>query len=793
MTSIEELKREIEALRARSSSLNAAIQRISASLDVDTVLREVVDSARALTGSRYGAIVTVDDAGRLVDFLASGFTPEQHRRMLEWPHGEGLFEHLRDLEAPLRVADFSAWLRSIGYAPEALAPPATLQATPMRHRGEHLGGFFLGDKEGGEEFTDEDQEVLVLFASQAATAIANARTYRDEQRARADLEALVETSPVGVVVFDAPTGKPVSFNREANRIVSGLRIEGHPLEHLLEVMTCRYPDGREIALAELPLTEVLRGAMPLRAGQIELSVPDGRRVSVLVNATPIRSAAGEVVRLIVTLQDLAALQELERLRTEFLRMVSHELRAPLVSIKGSTATVLGTARVLESGEVRQFFRIIDEQANRMDGLIGDLLDAGRIEAGTLSVSPEPVPVAALVDRARNTFVSGGGRHALQIDLPRDLPRVMADERRVVQVLNNLLANAAGASSVTTPIRIDAAQQGIYLEISVADEGRGIAPEQLAGLFRKYTGLAGEDAERGPAAYGLGLAICKGLVEAHGGRIRATSAGIGQGSRFTFTLPVAAQAGEAAVAAAGRRESDPGEPEPARILVLDDDPEALRFVRDTLTDAGYAALVTGDPAELADLVRTKRPHLVLLDLMLPGSDGIELLRRVPGLAELPVIFISVYGRDETIAQALQAGAVDYIVKPFSPTELTARIEAALRVRARPAAFVLGELSIEYHRRRVRLADRILELTATEYELLRVLSLNAGRVVTHETLLRQVWGARHDTGQNVVRTYVRRLRDKLGDDAAAPVYIFTQFRVGYRMPDPSDPDPNVRAGG
>ena len=218
-------------------------------------------------------------------------------------------------------------------------------------------------------------------------------------------------------------------------------------------------------------------------------------------------------------------------------------------------------------------------------------------------------------------------------------------------------------------------------------------------------------------------------------------------------------------------------------MLDDDPEALRFVRDTLTKAGYAALVTGDPEELPHLVRTKRPHLVLLDLMLPEADGIELLQRVPGLAELPVIFISVYGRDETIARALEAGAVDYIVKPFSPTELTARVQAALRVHARSAAFVLGELSIDYHRRRVTLAGQLLELTATEYEVLRVLALNAGGVVTYETLLRQVWGDRGEDGQNVVRTYVRRLRDKLGDDAANPAYIFTQFGVGYRMPDPS----------
>ena len=251
----------------------------------------------------------------------------------------------------------------------------------MRHRGVHVGDFFLGEKEGGREFTADDEEVLVLFASQAANAIANARAHRDERRARADLEALVETSPVGVVVFDAGTGRPASLNREARRLVDGLNAPGRPPEELLGALTCRFSDGREIALAELPMKQVISAAATVRAAEVVLSVPDGRRVTLLVNATPIHAAESTVV----TLQDLASLRELERLQTEFLSMVSHELRAPLTSIKGSTATVLRASRVLDPAEVRQFFRIIDAQADHMDGLIGDLLDAGRIDSGTLSV------------------------------------------------------------------------------------------------------------------------------------------------------------------------------------------------------------------------------------------------------------------------------------------------------------------------------------------------------------------------------------------------------------------------
>ena len=123
-------------------------------------------------------------------------------------------------------------------------------------------------------------------------------------------------------------------------------------------------------------------------------------------------------------------------------------------------------------------------------------------------------------------------------------------------------------------------------------------------------------------------------------------------------------------------------------MVDDDPQTLRHVRDPLVEAGYAPLATGDPQELPGLVKSHKPHLVLLDLLLPGTDGIELMARVPELADLPVIFLSAYGRDETIVKALDAGAADYIVKPFSPTELTARVRAALRRRADPEPFRSG---------------------------------------------------------------------------------------------------------
>ena len=360
---------------------------------------------------------------------------------------------------------------------------------------------------------------------------------------------------------------------------------------------------------------------------------------------------------------------------------------------------------------------------------------------------------------------------------------MADRQRIVQVLNNLLSNAARNSPESSPIRMEASRDGAHVAVSVCDEGRGVPPEMLDRLFRKHVALTGGDSGQGTAASGLGLAICKGLVEAHGGRIRAESEGLGRGARFTFTLPVAE--GGAAGAKARPAARPPGEAsaEP-RILVVDDDPHMLRFVRDALTKAGYAVSVTAEPGETADLIRAERPRLVLLDLMLPGTGGIELMGEIPELSDLPVIFISGYGRDETIARAFEAGAADYVVKPFSATELTARVGAALRARAGAEPFELGALAIDYDRRRVTVDGRAVALTATEYEILRILSVNAGRVVTSESLLRQAWDSREPTDTERVRAFVKQIRAKLGDDAANPIWIFNERGVGYRMAKPGE---------
>ena len=179
MQDCDEHARETQVPREPAASLSAAILRISASFDPGTVLREVGRHRRLLTRARYAIIATIDDAGQAQEFVASGFTPDEQRLVVDWPPALRFFEHLRDLPGPLRLTDLPAYIRSLGHAPD-LALSKTFQAMPMRHRGVHVGAFFLAEKEGGLTFTADDEQILMLFAWQAAAAIVNARTHRDE-------------------------------------------------------------------------------------------------------------------------------------------------------------------------------------------------------------------------------------------------------------------------------------------------------------------------------------------------------------------------------------------------------------------------------------------------------------------------------------------------------------------------------------------------------------------------------------------------------------------------------------
>ncbi len=222
-----------------------------------------------------------------------------------------------------------------------------------------------------------------------------------------------------------------------------------------------------------------------------------------------------------------------------------------------------------------------------------------------------------------------------------------------------------------------------------------------------------------------------------------------------------------------------------ILVVEDEMPIRRFLRATLTNHGYGFVEAATAVEGIAQVTAKKPDLIILDLGLPDLDGLEVTRRLREWTTLPIIVLTARGQEEDKVAALDAGADDYLTKPFGVNELLARIRVALRHAGRTdeggeeAVLATGELRIDLSRRQVFVGEQEIHLTPTEYKLLTTLARHAGKVVTRTQLLREVWGPGYEEDSNLLRVHMVQLRHKLEADATRPRYIMTELGVGYRL--------------
>jgi two-component system KDP operon response regulator KdpE len=224
----------------------------------------------------------------------------------------------------------------------------------------------------------------------------------------------------------------------------------------------------------------------------------------------------------------------------------------------------------------------------------------------------------------------------------------------------------------------------------------------------------------------------------------------------------------------------------RVLVVDDEPQIRRALRTALVGHGYEA-ETADNGDLAlSLVAARPPDVMVLDLMMPGVDGFEVLRQIRGWSSMPIVVLSARGQEHDKVRALDLGADDYLTKPFSIGELLARLRAVLRRAGQPEdpAIVVGDVTIDLARHVITKGGHEVHLTPTEYELLRVLAINLDRVLTHRQLLERVWGGYAADNSQQLRVYVNYLRRKLEDDPARPRWLVTEPGVGYRLRPPND---------
>lgn len=449
-------------------------------------------------------------------------------------------------------------------------------------------------------------------------------------------------------------------------------------------------------------------------------VPYGLILLVFIEAMELARRFTNAYRTIGTMKD--QLVVMNRMKDEFLANTSHELKTPLHGIMNlSMALSEGKAGPL-SGEQREQLDVVISVARRMSNLINDILDLSLLKNKGIQLELKPVDIRAVVSAQQEVFRHYIGEKpvSLRLDWPESLPYAMADESRLLQIVYNLIGNAIKFTPEGEVV-VSAGREGNKLRFVVTDTGIGIPPDKLDLIFEAFE-QAGAPVAKEYGGVGLGLGISKRLVELHGGNIEVRS-NVGQGTSFAFTIPIAYDSGDGA---AEYRKADSGyvtvpegvsfRQEPAAtvekmtveasgrftdkrgmtILAVDDDPVNLRVVMAALAGEPYEIITAGNGQEALDILEggSFPIGLVILDVMMPGISGYEtcrLLRRKFAMSELPVLLTTVRREPEDLMLGFEAGANDFLTKPFHPHELRARARSLLDMKRSAEEAVRSEMA------------------------------------------------------------------------------------------------------
>ncbi|TAK35774.1 MAG: PAS domain S-box protein [Chloroflexota bacterium] len=395
----------------------------------------------------------------------------------------------------------------------------------------------------GQPLFDEDgqlREAVVVL--QDVTLLKEAQRRAEElkeiaERRADELDAVIENLAEGVTIMD-PAGQILYLNRVGRGIwrlpEERARDLGSALPYL-ETIDLRFPDGRPIPFEQRPIVRALRGET-YSDFEVLFYRADGYRMTLLFSCSSIRDQHGRLVLCIIVYRDITRLRELERLREDYMRIVAHDLRAPLTIIQGQAQMALRLVKGGRPAEGLKSMTAVVTSAQRMNGMIQDLVDAVRLESGRLELAVKPVDLVEFIQDLVERMTGMIDVRRLQLDPAPDLPPVLADVNRLERIMTNLLTNALKYSSPESPVTIRIRPRNGEVITSVLDRGVGIASEEIPHMFERFfRGAAGRDAQ----GLGLGLYITRMLVEAHGGHIWVESPGPGMGSTFSFSVPTAA--------------------------------------------------------------------------------------------------------------------------------------------------------------------------------------------------------------------------------------------------------------
>ncbi|MFN3791021.1 ATP-binding protein [Massilia sp.] len=412
---------------------------------------------------------------------------------------------------------------------------------------------------------------------------------------------------------------------------------------------------------------------------------DGSEGWTLSRAVPILDAKGQVVEWIGAASDITErkvaeerLRESDRRKDEFLAMLAHELRNPIAPI-GAAAALLQRMKPDEA-LVRRTSEIIARQVGHMTGLIDDLLDVSRVTRGLVELDRAPVDLRTVLQDAVEQVMPQieARRHALALAPPSGPVMVMGDKKRLVQVVANLLNNAAKYTPEGGRLALRAHAADGQAWIDVSDNGIGMAPELTGRVFELFA-QAERSVDRSLGGLGLGLALVKSLVELHGGSVACASPGLGLGSRFSVGLPcLDAQVAPCPHSGAGATAASAVTLSPLQVLVVDDNVDAAVTLSMVLEAAGHRTLVEHGALAALERARASAPQVCLLDIGLPEMDGKELARRLradPATAGALLVAVTGYGQDSDRQQIMAAGFDHHLVKPVDMERLGAILAAA----------------------------------------------------------------------------------------------------------------------
>jgi two-component system, OmpR family, phosphate regulon sensor histidine kinase PhoR len=527
---------------------------ISANLALSEILTSIVGKARELLESDTSFLALLSPDGQELEMAASEGLRSQAMRTLRLKREQGLAGLVVSRGEPIIVDDYPREVIFKDPPMDAVHEEGLRSeiGVPLSNGTDLLGVLYIGNRRES-RFGQEDAQLLMAFGKQASIAIQNARLYEEAvaQRERAEagrryLQVVIDSMPEGVVIAEGSDGRIATINRAGKLLMGVEDVDGLPRASAVlspelgrAPVSFLTPNGSPYPWEEMPLSRSVRFGESILGVEVVIKRPDGTHLAVLSNSAPFRNLEGRVSGAVFVFQDISKAKEAEQLKDEFISLVSHELRTPLTSIKGAASTVLRHYNSLDEGTRNELLKDIDEESDRLYRLVENLLDFSRAEAGVLRLATEPVHLPKLVERVVGEASVRSSGQRFQMSLPADLPPAEADPMRVEQVLRNLLDNAIKYSPSKGEIRVSAAVEEGMLRISITDQGVGVPQEDQERVFGRFERGIGSDASR-PHGVGLGLAICRRLVEAHGGTIWVEP-GPGGGSTFSFTLPLVEEA------------------------------------------------------------------------------------------------------------------------------------------------------------------------------------------------------------------------------------------------------------